>query len=211
MAFERFEKPGERFSKKISIWKQGVVHLSKGTINAFALAGLDHCTLHYDPALKRVGFQFVSSSDVPGSVKLSYRDVGAVIPAKSFFDYYRISYNPSRQYILENDPGSGLLIIDLGAPLEEGYTEHPDGHNSEQSCAVLMGFLSTNHIDISPAGAGLIGRYLFEASVQFNWSEEEMQKALIELWSQAKQSGEFEKPRLPLEKKVFDLLHNLGT
>lgn len=210
MTFERFEKPGERFSKKISVWKQGVIHISKGTINSFALTGLDYCTLHYDSDLKRIGLHFISTSDIPGSVKLSYRDVGAVIPAKSFFDYYQINYNPSRQYMLEQDPESGLLVIDLGAPLEEGYAEHPDGRNAQQACTALKNFIDTHKVDLPSEDAGILGRYLFEAGVYFNWSENDMSNVLEELWRLSRQGGILGKPRTPLEKRVFDQLSGLN-
>lgn len=206
MAFERFEKPGERLSKKISVWKQGVIHISKGTMNAFALAGLKFCTLHYDREGGKVGLQFVGNANMPGAIKLSFRDVGAVIPAKSFLDFYGIRYNPSRQYFLEQDEASGLLVFDLGAPLEEGYTDHPDAGCAEDACRVLASFLSEQAPALSADEAARVGRYLFEAGVYLNWGAEEMALALTELAGAAKADAPPEAPRVPLEKTVYELL-----
>ena len=171
MAFERFEKPGERFSRKISIWKQGVIHISKGTMNSFALQGLGYCSLHFDRDTKIIGLQFVGAADVPGTVKLSYRDVGAVLPAKSFFDYYEISYNPSRQYVLEQDLESGLLVFDLRAPIDDSYADHPDGRCADLAFRALWTFLDNQKNSLSEDQIGCVGRYLFEAGVYFNWSQ----------------------------------------
>lgn len=206
MAFERFEKPGERLSKKISVWKQGVIHVSKGTMNAFGLAGLKSCTLHYDRKQGKVGLQFVGDENLPGAVKLSFRDVGAVIPAKSFFDFYGIRYNPSRQYFLEQDDASGLLVFDLGAPLEEGYADHPDADCAEDACRALAAFLSAQAPAVSPGDAARIGRYLFETGVYLNWGAQEMSKALSELVAVAKAGTPPDIPRIPLEKTVYELL-----
>jgi len=206
MAFERFEKPGERLSKKISVWKQGVIHISKGTMNAFALAGLKFCTLHYDREQGKVGLQFVGDVNMSGAVKLSFRDVGAVIPAKSFFDFYGIRYNPSRQYFLEQDDASGLLVFDLGAPLEEGYSDHPDAGCVEDACLVLANFLIEMDEVFPAEDAARIGRYLFEAGAYLNWGAEEMAKALAELVSAVKAGCPLEAPRIPQEKLVHELL-----
>jgi hypothetical protein len=208
MAFERFEKPGERLSKKISVWKQGVIHVSKGTMNAFALAGLKFCTLHYDREGGKVGMQFVGNSNVPGAVKLSFRDVGAVIPAKSFFDFFEIKYNPSRQYILEQDQESGLLVFDLGMPVDEGYTEHPDGKCSEEACRVLFAFIEEHKLELTPEASACVGRYLFECGAYLNWGEKAMSQALSELFVMAKDGSPLIKPRIPLEKSVYDILTN---
>lgn len=205
MAFERFEIPGERLSKKISVWKQGVIHVSKGTMNSFSLKGLGFCTLHYDRGTKKVGIQFIGSPDIHGTVKLSFRDVGAVIPAKSFFDYYQISYNPSRQYVLEQDVESGLLVFDLGAPVDDNYVEHPDGRYAEQACSVLIQFLTNLGMEIPFDQAASVGRFLFESGVYLNWEQKDMMLALENILSRAKGITSTEKFSIPLEKVVFDI------
>ncbi len=207
--FEKFDKPGERFSKKISVWKQGVIHISKGTMNYFSLKGLGFCTLHYDRKANKVGLQFVGTDDGQGVVKLSYRDVGAVIPSKSFLDYYQINYNPSRQYLLEQDPDSGLLVFDLGAPLEDGYVEHPDGRCAEHAVAALFSFLHEQDVALKPQQTGLLGRYLFEAGVYLNFEQAAMETSLDDIFRRAKENTPRERPALPLEKKVFDLFQEL--
>ncbi|WP_321530727.1 hypothetical protein [uncultured Desulfuromonas sp.] len=208
MAFERFERPGERVSKKISVWKQGVIHLSKGTINAFALNGLDFCSLYYDRDTKRVGLQFLGSAELCGTVKLSYRDVGAVIPAKSFFDCYQISYNPSRQYFLDRDVESGLLFFDLGAPVADGYVEHPDGRWVEDAFMTLSDFIEERQWALSPQDSAVVGRYLFESGVYFNWSAFEMRKCLEEMAHVARTAMTHEPFDIPLGKKVFEILQH---
>ena len=205
MPFERFEKPGERFSTKISVWKQGVIHVSKGTMNYFALEGLDYCSLHYDREARKVGLQFISSSEMPGTIKLSHRDVGAVIPAKSFFDFYQISYNPSRQYQLEQDPRSGLLVFDLGAPIE-GYEGHPDAHFVEKAFHSSCSFRQRTRLGLTSEEEACIGRYLFDAGIYLNWTAEDMSSALEELMEDARNNQMNDPPRIPQEKKVFDLL-----
>nr|WP_320048606.1 hypothetical protein [uncultured Desulfuromonas sp.] len=210
MAYERFERPGERLSKKISVWKQGVLHLSKGTMNAFTLNGLGFCSLYYDRDAKRVGLQFFASPDIPGTVRLSYRDVGAVIPAKSFFDCYQINYNPSRQYFLDRDEESGLLFFDLGAPVVDGYVEHPDGNWVEDAFATLSRFIATKRLSLSGGEQGVIGRYLFEAGVYFNWTAHEMLQCLEEMSRKVESETEHEPFELPLGKKVFDILQHYG-
>lgn len=207
--FEKFDKPGERFSKKISVWKQGVIHISKGTMNHFSLKGLDYCTLHYDLKTNRVGLQFVGSKSIQGVIKLSHRDVGAVIPSKSFFDYYQLNYTPSRQYILEQDLMSGLLVFDLGAPLEDGYAEHADSHNAEQAISALFKFKEEHNLELKPHEAATIGRYLFEAGTYLNLDEAAIINNLNSILFQAKKDTLTAPPAIPLGKKVFDLLKEL--
>ena len=207
--FEKFDKPGERFSKKISVWKQGVIHISKGTMNNFSLKGLDYCTLHYDRKANKVGLQFVGSGDIQGVIKLSHRDVGAVIPSKSFLDYYQLNYNPSRQYLLEQDPDSGLLVFDLGAPLEDGYIEHPDGRCTEHAVGALFSFMQEQGVELSAQQAAVIGRYLFEAGAYLNFEQAAMETSLVDIFRRAKEKTPRERPALPLEKKVFDLFQEL--
>ena len=178
-------------------------------MNYFSLKGLGYCTLHYDRKANKVGLQFVGAEDGQGVVKLSYRDVGAVIPSKSFLDYYQLSYNPSRQYLLEQDPESGLLVFDLGAPLEDGYLEHPDGRCAEYAVGALFSFLQEQEVELKPQQAAVLGRYLFETGAYLNFEQAAMETSLVDLFQRAKENTPRERPALPLEKKVFDLFREL--
>lgn len=201
MSFERFEKPGERFSTKISIWKQGVMHVSKGTMNFFALAGLDYCVLHYDRTLSRIGLQF-SGTACAGSVRLSYRDAGAVIPAKTFFDYYSIKYNPSRQYTLELDAESGLLVIDLTAPIDE-WQSHHDGDMVELAARSAHCFLDGRGIRLEAKETALLVRFLFEFGCYWNLNAQAMEDLLHSMLRQDNDIVE-RVGNNPVARKIFE-------
>ena len=202
MPFERFDKPGERFSSKISVWKQGVIHISKGTINYFALQGLDFCNLHFDREQRRVGLQFTGTPG-EGSVKLSYREAGAVIPAKSFFDFYKVSYTPSRQYRIEQERQSGLLVFELAAPVEE-YQEHPDGDTVEMAVRVVRKHVQHEWHLTAEAEARLC-RYLFEAAMHCNWDEPAMEEAFVALFTE-EPDGAAASGAGALPRQVFDIV-----
>jgi len=207
--FEKFQKPGERFSKKISLWKQGAIHISKGTMNFFSLQGLDFCTLYFDRNGNKVGLQFLGSADVEGAVKLSYRDVGAVIPCKSFLDYYQINYSASRQYLLEQDTETGLLVFDLGAPLTDGYAEHPEGQIVEDAMFVLCaGGQGELPGSLSADELALVGRWLFETAAHLNLDRHALQARYRSLLAHAGKNEPWASPLSPLEKKVYDLLRD---
>ena len=55
MAFQKFDKPGESFAPKISIWTNGTIGLSSGVFNTYELTDKPYCVLYFNPELNQVG------------------------------------------------------------------------------------------------------------------------------------------------------------
>jgi hypothetical protein len=120
MGFKKFEKQGESFSPKISIWTNGTLGVSSGVFNTFELTGKSYCVLFFNSELNQVGIKFLASPSESGAAKISLRKSGGIIQAKTFFDCYKIDYSVSRQYILAFDDKERLFYFDLDLPFGDG-------------------------------------------------------------------------------------------
>ena len=91
------------------------------------------------------------------------------------------------------------------------YVEHPDGNWVEKMRFVTLScFIATRRLSLSEREQAVIGRYLFEAGVYFNWTAREMLQCLEEMLHKVETETEHEPFDLPLGKKVFDILQHHG-
>lgn len=126
MVFEKFEKQGESFSPKISIWTNGTLGVSNGVFNTYELTDKHYCVLYYSPELNQVGIKFLATPTESGASKISLRKSGGIIQAKTFFDCYKIDYSLSRQYLLAFDDEERLFYFDLDLPFgDDEVPIHP--------------------------------------------------------------------------------------
>jgi hypothetical protein len=123
--FEKFTQIGRRYAAQVSIRSNGAIGISQGAIHQAGMAEGDdwHVILHYDKEQKVLGLQPVHGDTETGAIKLSIKRtpakdgngiaISAFISAKSFLNYYRISYSETESYDATWDAGEGMLITFL--------------------------------------------------------------------------------------------------
>jgi len=120
MVFQKFEKHGESFAPKISIWTNGTLGVGSGVFNTYELTDKLYYVLFYNPELHQVGIRFLASPSETGASKMTVRKSGGILQAKTFFECYKIDYSVSRQYFLAFNDEERLLYFDLDLPFGDG-------------------------------------------------------------------------------------------
>jgi hypothetical protein len=163
MSFEKFDKHGESFAPRVSIWKNGSLGISAGAFNLYELTDRTFVVLLFDRTHSRVGLRFTHKADDPGTLKMTIRKSGGVIPCKSFLDYYKIDYDVVRQYVLSWSDKRGMFVFDLELPIEDDdLPEYPHGQFVEPVFAALVGFFEKHpEIVMSVSRKALVARKLF--------------------------------------------------
>lgn len=151
MTFEKFEKQGESFSPKISIWTNGTLGLSNGVFNTYELTGKHYSVLYYNHELNQVGIKFLASPTESGATKITLRKSGGIIQAKTFFDCYKIDFSISRQYLLAFNDEERIFYFDLDLPFGDNELPiHPHAMFVSIATEVIereAGDLSLSHKD----------------------------------------------------------------
>ena len=114
MPFERFTQSGRGYKPKISITKSGLIGFNQGAVRHFKLSDYEYAVLYYDRDYSRIGIGLTNDENENGICKLRKRASGADVSAKSFFDYYDISYVNSKRYdaIWDNDEHKIIVNLD---------------------------------------------------------------------------------------------------
>ena len=112
MSFEFFRHSGRGFQPKASVRKQGQIGLNQGSVKRYDLSDWEYVILGYDADHDRIAIKRATSNEA-GATKLVIRDSNASIAAKSFFDYYMIPYEATRQYPLDYDKDQEMLIFEI--------------------------------------------------------------------------------------------------
>ncbi len=163
MAFEKFDKHGESFSPRVSIWKNGTLGISAGAFNLYELTERVFVVLLFDRTHSRVGLRFTHRAEEPGALKMTIRRSGGVIPCKSFLDYYKIDYSVVHQYVLSWSEELGMFVFDLDLPIgDDELPEYPHALCVEAVFSVLSDFFN-GHPEVVLDGArqALLARNLF--------------------------------------------------
>ena len=114
MAFERFTDTRARgLTPKASIWSRGQVGFNKSAVLKFQINAYNYIVLFYDQDSKRIGIKLTNKEE-EGAIKISkkMKSGGASVSAKSFVFHYGINAPETRNYNLEIDPDSNLIVID---------------------------------------------------------------------------------------------------
>jgi len=113
MAFERFSERGRGYKPKVSIWKRGQIGFNQGAVKRFDLDKYQYAVLFFDAENKRIGFKFTNDVDEDGISKLTVKDTGAIMSAKSFLDFHEIDYEETRKYDIGYDEKEKLYVVKL--------------------------------------------------------------------------------------------------
>ena len=113
MAFEKFTKVGKTFRPKISIRMNGQIGFSNGARERFKLDGYEYVVLYFDKTGMKIGIQPSNDKDGDGVIRLHKRPLNMAISAKSFLEYYSISYNETKTYDPEWNEELQMIVIDL--------------------------------------------------------------------------------------------------
>jgi hypothetical protein len=113
MPFERFTDVGRVFRPRASIRSNGQLGFNHGSIKRFEMDKFAYVVLFYDADTKRIGVQLTNNKDEPGASSLVVRSGNGAVSAKAFLEYYQLMPNKTKQYNIEKDKGSEMLIISL--------------------------------------------------------------------------------------------------
>ncbi|MCH7591882.1 MAG: hypothetical protein IH989_03745 [Planctomycetes bacterium] len=121
MAFEFFEESGRGYRPRASIRKQGQIGLNQGAVRRFDLESWKHVVLGFDRDSKRIAIRKAESEDDPGAQRVVIKDGSATISARSFLEYFDISYRDETQkYDVSVQDENNMLVIELNKDNEDG-------------------------------------------------------------------------------------------
>ena len=122
MAFKRFAKIGRSFAAKVSIRTNGQIGFSQGSVKKFNIGDYKYCQIYFDEQLNKIGLLFTKENDGMCANVFNKRN-NCYIAAKTFFDYYDISYAKTKSFIVSKDEETGFIIIDLNRPQGSGQED----------------------------------------------------------------------------------------
>ena len=121
--FEKFTKAGGRYGAFVSIRKNGAIGLSQGTIRRFAFDKDNVAViLFFDREAKVIGIKPTKNPDDEGAIKVLLKKLPAAdgeesttafVSARSFLEYYEISYHKKRVFPAKWSDAEGMILIDL--------------------------------------------------------------------------------------------------
>lgn len=117
MAFEEFKFMDRALRSKVTIRETGHIGFSNGAINRLKINEFGFCKLYFNKEENKVGMKLIDNEKSESKTKIIKRKNNYYISSRPFFDYYGISYRPSRSFIAIEDEESGLIVIDLNKPL----------------------------------------------------------------------------------------------
>ena len=181
MSFEKFEKHGESFSSRISIWKNGSLGVSAGAFNVYELTDKIYVVLFYNRESRCVGLKF-STANEPGAVKMTARNSGGIIPAKAFFENYGIDYSVVRNYVLSWSESAGMLVFDLDLPIDDDECpEYPHAAFVESVFAGVETFFAKHpHSHLTVEEKARVARRLFSMAAHHHMGTSEVAELLEE-------------------------------
>jgi hypothetical protein len=121
MAFEKFLYSGKTFKPRIAIRQNGQIGFNKGAEKRFELNKYEYIILYYDKEEQKIGIQLTNEENIKGVMKLQKRPLNIAISAKSFFEYYNISYSETKIYDPEWDEKNKMIIIKLKSTEGQQY------------------------------------------------------------------------------------------
>ena len=113
MSFERFTQVGRGYKSKVSITRSGLLGFNQGAVKHFRLDHYDWAILYYDKDGGRIGIGLTNNENEDGVCKLRKRASGADVSARSFFEYYRISYDKTNRYDAMWDDTEDKIIVKI--------------------------------------------------------------------------------------------------
>ena len=113
MSFERFTRVGRGYKPKVSITRSGLLGFNQGAVKHFELDKYDWAILYYDKDGGRIGIELTNDENEEGVCKLRKRTSGADVSARSFFEFYRISYDKTNRYDATWDDNEDKIIVSL--------------------------------------------------------------------------------------------------
>ena len=126
MEFEFFTQSGRGFRPRASIRKQGQIGLNQGAVRRFDLDSWQYVVLGFDRESQRVALRKADSRDDPGAQRVVIKDGSGTISARSFLEYFGISYrDKTRQFDVSIDDENGMLIVELCKEGGDGTVAEP--------------------------------------------------------------------------------------
>lgn len=116
MSFERFTKAGKTFKPKVSIRKGGQMGFNNGARGKFKLDDYEYVILYFDKENSKVGIQLTNDNNENGVIKLYKRKLDVAVSARSFLDYYSISYDKTIVYDPQWVEETKMIILDVKNP-----------------------------------------------------------------------------------------------
>ena len=113
MSFEKFTRVGRGYKPKVSITRSGLLGFNQGAVKHFELDKYDWAILYYDKDGGRIGIELTNDENEEGVCKLRKRTSGADVSARSFFEFYRISYDKTNRYDATWDDNEDKIIVTL--------------------------------------------------------------------------------------------------
>ena len=110
MSFEKFTRVGRGYKPKVSITRSGLLGFNQGAVKHFELDKYDWAILYYDKDGGRIGIELTNDENEEGVCKLRKRTSGADVSARSFFEFYRISYDKTNRYDATWDDNEDKLL-----------------------------------------------------------------------------------------------------
>jgi hypothetical protein len=121
MAFEKFTEPRSRgYEPMASIWSRGMIGLNQGAVNEFELEKYDYVVLYFDRETRRIGIKFTRDGKEEGAIKLSKRESGASISARSFMKKFKIKIGNTAKCDISYDDDNALHVIELPESVKVG-------------------------------------------------------------------------------------------
>lgn len=130
MGFEFFTQSGRGFRPRASIRKQGQIGLTQGAVRRWELKEWKYVVLGYDRENKLVGLRLTNDENERGAQKMVIKDGSASISARSFLEFFAISYrDETRQYNVSFDEADCMLVVSIGEAVKNG---DPQGGRIEE-------------------------------------------------------------------------------
>jgi hypothetical protein len=120
MPFEKFTLGGKTFSPRVAIRRSGQIGFNNGARLRFNLDSYTYVVLYYDAEDKKIGIELTTNENETGAIRLQKRQLNVSISAKSFFEYYKISYEKKQIFSPKWDESRKMIILELQPPIPEG-------------------------------------------------------------------------------------------
>ena len=109
----KFTEPGRSFAARLSIWKGGQIAFNHGACERFDITTYRFAVLYFASDVPAIGVQLTNDEHAEGSISVSERGTGASVSAKSFLQRFRLDDWRGKNFDLEKDEESGLLVARL--------------------------------------------------------------------------------------------------
>ena len=113
MGFEKFTMHGRGWRPRVSVRSNGQIGFNKGAVRKYDLEHFPAAVLYYDRDSQAIGIQLTKDGGDPAAVPLRVKHESAWISAKTFLDYYEVSYDRTSKYDIRQEHETGMLTFQV--------------------------------------------------------------------------------------------------